>query len=152
MGAKKKAAKAGAAAVAVKENPALQRLIEDDDVRDQIKVAYDASRDAYSRLTSGKVVSKAVLEDKKLHKDLQTAAEALRDAGTALKAGPAKKKKGGVGRFLLFSVVGAGLALAVSSDLRSKVLDALFGAEEEFDYTSTTTPSPAPASPVGSTS
>jgi hypothetical protein len=155
MGAKKKAAKAGAAATAVKENPALQRLIEDDEVRDQIRVAYDASKDAYSRLTNGKTASKAILEDKKLHKDLHTAAEALREAGAALKQGPAKKRKGGLGRFLLFGIVGAGLALAVSSDLRSKVLDALFGAEEEFDYTSTTTPSTSPSSaatPAGSTS
>jgi hypothetical protein len=41
-----------------------------------------------------------------------------------------------------------GLALALSEDLRKKVLDALFGAEEEFEYTSTTTPSSAQA-PVG---
>jgi hypothetical protein len=40
--------------------------------------------------------------------------------------------------------IGAGLALALSEGLRKKVLDALFGAEEEFDYTSTTTPTPAP--------
>ena len=33
----------------------------------------------------------------------------------------------------------------MSEDARNKVLDLLFGAEEEFDYTSTTTPaSPAP--------
>jgi hypothetical protein len=34
------------------------------------------------------------------------------------------------------------------------VLDALFGAEEEFEYTSTTTPAPAPSAsePVGNTS
>ena len=32
----------------------------------------------------------------------------------------------------------AGVALAVSEGLRKKVLDALFGAEEEFEYTSTT--------------
>jgi hypothetical protein len=38
-------------------------------------------------------------------------------------------------------VVGAALALALSEDLRKKVLDALFGAEEEFEYTSTTSPS-----------
>ncbi len=36
-------------------------------------------------------------------------------------------------------LVGAGLALALSEGLRKKVLDALFGAEEEFEYTSTTT-------------
>ena len=49
-------------------------------------------------------------------------------------------------------LIGAGVALAVSSDLRSKVLDALFGKEEEFDYTSTTSPATAPpaAQPVSS--
>jgi hypothetical protein len=54
----------------------------------------------------------------------------------------------------LVLVVGAGLALALSEGLRKKVLDAMFGAEEEFEYTSTTTPSPAsqPSEPVGNTS
>ena len=36
------------------------------------------------------------------------------------------------------------MALALSEGLRKKVLDALFGAEEEFEYTSTTS-SPTPA-------
>ena len=37
-------------------------------------------------------------------------------------------------------VIGSVAALIASEDLRKKVLDALFGAEEEFEYTSTTTP------------
>jgi hypothetical protein len=51
-------------------------------------------------------------------------------------------------------LVGAGLALALSEGLRKKVLDGLFGAEEEFEYTSTTTPAPATESsePVGNAS
>ena len=55
---------------------------------------------------------------------------------------------------LFLGIVGAGLALALSEDLRNKLLDALFGAEEEFDYTSTTAP-PAPApspTPTGAAS
>ena len=57
-----------------------------------------------------------------------------------------KKRSGGFGRMLLLGVVGAGAALALSEGLRKKVLDALFGAEEEFEYTSTTSPlSPPPA-------
>ena len=36
------------------------------------------------------------------------------------------------------------LALVLSEDLRKRALDLLFGAEEEFEYSSTTTPSPAP--------
>jgi hypothetical protein len=48
-------------------------------------------------------------------------------------------------------VIGAGVAVAVSEGLRNKVLDTLFGAEEEFDYTSTTAPPPAPSEePVSS--
>ena len=44
------------------------------------------------------------------------------------------------------ALVGGGLALAISEDLRKKVLDALFGAEEEFEYTSTTAPAATPPS------
>ena len=40
-------------------------------------------------------------------------------------------------------MVSGAIALAVSEGLRKKVLDALFGAEEEFEYTSTTTTPPA---------
>ncbi len=47
---------------------------------------------------------------------------------------------------MLLLAVGGVLALVFSEGLRSKVLDLLFGAEEEFDYSSTTAPSqPAPA-------
>jgi hypothetical protein len=57
----------------------------------------------------------------------------------------AKRRKGfGLGKKLLVVVVGAGAALALSEGLRTKVLDLLFGAEEEFEYSSTTTPASAP--------
>ena len=55
------------------------------------------------------------------------------------------KSGGGLGRVLLLGVVGGAVALALSEGLRKKVLDALFGAEEEFEYTSTTSsPSSTP--------
>jgi len=38
----------------------------------------------------------------------------------------------------VIAIVGAVIALAVSEGARKAVLDALFGAEEEFEYTSTT--------------
>ena len=56
----------------------------------------------------------------------------------------AQKGGGGFKRLLLVGVVGTGVALALSEGLRKKALDALFGAEEEFEYTSTTS-SPSPA-------
>ena len=145
MAAKGKAAKVTGAASAVQANPYVQRVIEDAELRDNVRVAYKAASDAYGRLSNGKGPTKALLDDKKLHKDLREAADALREAGTALRDGKKRKRKGGIGRKLFVLIVGAGIALAVSSDLRNKVLDALFGAEEEFDYTSTTTPSSSPA-------
>ena len=124
----------------------MQRLIQDEELRENIRTAYESGRSAYSRLNNGKTPTKALLDDKKLHKDLQAASDALRDASDALREGPKKRKrKGGIGRLLLLGIIGGGVALGVSSDLRNKVLDLLFGAEEEFDYTSTTAPStPAP--------
>jgi hypothetical protein len=147
--AKKKAAAAAGAVSAAKDNPYVQRIVTDDELRDNVRVAFAAAQSAYERLSNGKAPSKALMDDKKLHKDLKEAAEALRGAGNALRSAPKKPRKksgGGLGRKLLVLVVGAGAAIALSSDLRSKLLDALFGKEEEFDYTSTT--SPASAAPA----
>jgi hypothetical protein len=142
MAAKKKAAKAGAAAVAAKNSPYVQRLIEDEDLRESIVSAYEAARNAYTRLDNGKSPAKQIFDDKKLQKELQTAASSLKDASQGLR-GTKKSRGGGLGRKLLVLVIAGGAALALSEGLRKKVLDALFGAEEEFEYTSATTP-PAP--------
>ncbi len=74
--------------------------------------------------------------DKKVQKDLRKAAESLQEASESLRAKP--KRKGGIGKLLLIAIVGAVIALAVSEGARKAVLDALFGAEEEFEYTRTT--------------
>jgi hypothetical protein len=141
---KRAAAQAASAAAAAKNSPFVQRFVEDDELRDNFRVAFDAARDAYERLADGKS-PRDLVDDKKFQQDIKQAAGALRDAGSALKEGPkSKQKSSGVGRKLVVLLVAAGLALALSEGLRAKVLDALFGSEEEFEYTSTTTPSPAP--------
>ena len=148
MAAKKKAAKAGAAAVAVKNSPYVQAVVEDEDLRQNLWQAYESARDAAARLTNGKSPAKAIFDDKKLQKDLKNAAESFRDASVALREAPNSGRKGlSFGRLLLLSIAGGIAALAISEGLRKKVLDALFGAEEEFEYTSTTASTPSqPAS------
>jgi hypothetical protein len=150
LAAKKKAAKAGAAAVAVKNSPYIQRVVEDEDLRENLVQAYESSRNAAARLSNGKSPTKAIFDDKKLQKDLKQAAEAFRDASVALREAPKQRKGLSFGRLLLLTVVSAGVALAVSEGLRKKVLDALFGAEEEFEYTSTTTTPPPAAATTSS--
>jgi hypothetical protein len=145
MAAKNRAADAAKAA---RNNPYLQRLVEDEDLRNNLRDAYESARHAYARMNHGKKPTKQLMDDKRLHKDLKNAADSLRDATEALRSGPKRPKRRG--RKLMLLVVGAGLALALSEGLRKTVLDALFGAEEEFEYTSTT--SPAGAAPTNSAS
>ena len=149
---KKKAAKAGAGAVAAgkaaRSNPYVQRLVEDDELRGNLRTAYDSARKAYERMSNGKGPVKAITDDKKTQKELKEAATSLREAADTLRGAKKKKKKRRGGRILLL-VVGAGVALALSEGLRKKVLDALFGAEEEFEYSSTTTSSGSSAQPAG---
>jgi len=151
MAAKKKAAKAQRAAVKARYNPYVQRVVDDEDLRQNIVQAFESSRDAIGRLSNGKSPSKQIFDDKKLQKNLKEAAESIRDASVALREAPQKQRRGGFGRLLLLGLVGGGLALALSEGLRKKVLDALFGAEEEFEYTSTTTSTPSPQTTAGST-
>ena len=120
-----------------RENPYVQRLLEDEELRDSLKKAFEAARGAYGRATSNGSTVKAVTSDKKVQRDLKSAAENLRDASEALRA-PKKRKKSRLGRIILLGLVGAAVALILSEDARKTVLDALFGAEEEFEYTSTT--------------
>jgi hypothetical protein len=153
MAAKKKAAKASAGAYAagkaVRSNEYVQRFIEDEELRENVRNAFTSAKKAYGRI-NGKGPVKA-LDDKKVQRELKEAASSLKDAADALRGG--KKKKRRKGRLLLVALVGAGLALALSEDLRKKALDALFGAEEEFEYTASTTPDSAASTsePVGTT-
>jgi hypothetical protein len=152
MAAKKKAAKGAAGAYAagkaVRSNQYVQRFIEDEELRENVRSAFVSAKKAYGRI-NGKGPAKA-LDDKKVQRELKDAASSLKDAAQSLRGG--KKRKTRKGRLVLVALVGAGLALAVSEDLRKKALDALFGAEEEFEYTSSTTPDSAASTsePVGS--
>jgi hypothetical protein len=155
MAAKKKVAKAGSkagkAAQAARYNPYVQRLIDDEDLRSNLVEAYESTKAAYGRLSNGKSATSQIFDDKKLQKELKNAAESLRDASVALREAPKKQRSGGFGRILVLALVGGIAALALSEGLRKKVLDTLFGAEEEFEYTSSTTASsPAAGAPAGS--
>jgi hypothetical protein len=140
--AKSKAKRARGAVGSVTDNDYVKRLVEDEDLRDSIRDAFESARDAYERLSSNGSVIDAAIDDKKVHKDVKQAAENLREASNRLQG---KQKEHHYGRLLLIACVGAVLALIISEDLRKSLLDKVFGAEEEFEYTSTTTPAPAPA-------
>lgn len=148
---KKKAVQALEGAAALTEvNNVIRRLIEDADLREAVGRAIESSRAVYERVSSAKKPSK-LLEDKKLQAEAIEAFDAIRTVTISLTgAGKSlpqpkklkKKKRGGLGRVVLLAGAGGAIAVAASEGVRSKVLDALFGAEEEFEY------SPPPAAPA----
>jgi hypothetical protein len=135
MAAKDRIGKASEAARAAGRNRYLQRLLEDEELRASLLTAYGAARSAYGRMSNGKPPTQALFEDRKLQRELKEAANALREASSALREPPKRRRRrGGLGRALLLLLVAGALAMALNEELRSKVLDMLFGSEEEFDY------------------
>ena len=131
------ALKAGKAAAGARSNPYVQRLIDDPNLREDVRQAVESARHAYKRMSNGKPPTKALMEDKKLHKDLRSASESLRDASERLR-GKRRARSHRGRRLLMLVIIGAGVMLAVNEGARKALLDKLFGAEEEFEYTSTT--------------
>ena len=101
-------------------------------------------------MSNGKPAGRALLEDRKLQRELSRRGRRRCASATSLREPPRRAAPSrGLARMLLLLAVGGMLALVLSEGLRSKVLDMMFGAEEEFDYSSTTapaTPAPAPVS------
>jgi hypothetical protein len=134
----------------------VQRLLEDPELRARLVGAYASARSAYGRLSNGKGPTHALFEDPKLQKELIDAATALRDASASLMESPSKsarkkRRRGrGLRRSLMLMLLGGALAIALNEGLRKKVLDLMFGAEETFDYSSTTAPATPAPSPVAS--
>lgn len=145
MAKRKKAGQALEGSAALNEvQTIVRRLVEDEDLRDGLGRAIESSRRVYERVSSTKKPAK-LLEDKKLQGDAIDAFDAIRSVSIALtgvgKSLPSPKalkkqrrKRGGFGRLVVLVGLGGAAAVAASDELRSKVLDTLFGAEEEFQY------------------
>jgi|SRR5439155_26253926 len=89
--------RAGEAAWSAREHPYVQRLIEDDELRDNIRTAFDAAKSAYGRMANGKGPAKALMDDRKVQRDLRTAAESLREASEQIRG---KRRRNDAAGFL----------------------------------------------------
>jgi hypothetical protein len=134
-----------------RSNPYIQRLLEDPKLRKNVTTAVNASKSAYGRVNNGRLEASALLEDKKLHQDVGRALGAARDVTIVLTQTKRRRRRLTLGRALVLVGIGGGVAIAASEQLRSKALDLLFGAEEEFQYTPPASPAPAapPTTSVG---
>lgn len=101
--------------------PYLERLLEDDAAREELRRGADKLRDAYDRSQKRRVKP---TQDKKLRSQLQSAAHSLGDGASSLLAGPQKPKRRGrllIG-VLALAAIGAGVALSLNDELRSSLL------------------------------
>jgi hypothetical protein len=136
--ARKTAGKAGKAAAQARQNPYVQRFVEDPELRENVRAAFESARKAYRRMSNGKGPAKALVEDKKLQKELRKTADSLQQASEQLRG---KRRRRHTGRKLfMLAILGGIAALILSEGARKAVLDRIFGAEEEFEYTSSTAP------------
>ena len=99
------------------------------------------ARKAYDRFSEDPSLERAT-QDRRVQKELSRAADSLRDASERLTEPPRRRHT--ARNILLLGILTGGLVLAFSESARKALLDAVFGEEEEFVYTSTTT---APATP-----
>src|SRR3954465_11032089 len=123
------AGKAADAYSAARSHPYVQRLIEDEQLRNNLRDAYGAARHAYGRVTKNGKPAQRLMDDKKVQRDLRSAADSLREASDQLRG--RRRKRGGLGKLIVIGAVGAVVALALSESARKAVMDSLFGAEEE---------------------
>src|ERR1700744_5596681 len=92
-----------------RENPYVQRLIEDEDLRDNLKDAFNSAKKAYGRATgNGKGTVKAVTSDKKVQKEMRQAAEALQEARERLQK--PRRRKHRLGKLIMLAIVGGAVA------------------------------------------
>lgn len=130
--------KIAAATDQAKENPYLNKIIEDKELRENAVAALQSVKSAFDQAKSTGFDNPAELvQDKKLKKQIKNAAETLKETGDEIKSA-GKKKRHPLRKIIALAVIGGIVAIVVSEDARKAVLDTLFGAEEEFEYTSTT--------------
>lgn len=121
-----------------KENPYLQKIIDDKETREHAVAALQSIRSAFERAQEKGWDKDELVADKQIRKEIKQAAEGLKQTKKELKAAAAKpkKKRHPLRKLVALALIGTIVALVVSEDARKALLDALFGAEEEFEYTS----------------
>jgi hypothetical protein len=125
-------------------------MIEDPEFRSTVHEAVDSARSVFAQINASKAPAKKLADDRKLQNEVKQALETLQQATSALVAeqqtAPRRRKRRGR-RLLAWLGIGTLISFVACPPLRTKALDKLFGAEEEFQYSPPPAP-PAPPAPV----
>jgi hypothetical protein len=116
--------------------PYVERMVNDEEFRDNVKNAFLAARGVYEELMGPRGVSgKAmrVASDKDMRENLKSAIEEMRSAADRVQHGPSHKGR----RTLMITGIALGILLfnpMTGSETRKWIKDLAFGEEDEFGY------------------
>jgi hypothetical protein len=116
--------------------PYLERAITDEDLRDNVRNAFESARGVYNELIGGRgaiPVATRVATDKDIQERLKEAIDELREAADRVQG---KKEHGGRNSLLLLTGIALGILFNPVSgpQTRKWLSDKLFGPSDEFTY------------------
>ena len=118
--------------------PYVERAMKDEDLRDNVKAAFQAARDVYDELIGQRgvtTVAARVATDKDIQERLRDAVDELREAADRIQG---KKEHGGRNTTLLIAGIALGILFnpITGPATRKWVSDVIFGGDDDFTYSS----------------
>jgi len=129
--------------------PYLERALTDEDLRDNVRNAFESARDVYNELLGGRgaiPLATRVATDKDIQDRLREAIDELREAADRVQG---KKDHGARNTMLLFTGIALGILFnpVTGPQTRKWLSNTLFGPTDEFTYQGgNSSPTASPAS------
>jgi hypothetical protein len=133
--------------------PYVQRAVQDEDLRENVKAAFQAARDVYDELLGNRgvtTIAARVATDKEIQDRLRDAIDELREASERVQG---RKDHGGRNATLLLAGITLGILFnpITGPATRKWLSDMLFGGDDDFTYSGGSSTASAGNSSTGST-